>query len=678
MIDTDTTYNTFRRCILAVFFLLQTIGATNAQHRRPVKRIVDANYSDAPLELVLADMSAKAGFDYAYNAADLDKINGNITLVNPEITVQRALDDITRQLPVSYRVKNNVVIISAREKKRGRSVHNILRGIVLDEETGKPLAGVLLTDLELGPLAETDSTGMFSVGIVAQDYLFNLEYSKDGYQTKRVNFTLKSSQALTVGMKRVERELPVLATVKPHNIGSDVRLNLSDKRQIKWEKFFAPAQNQPKSKGLEFIIPEGIQLGLVPSVSTNGKKYREKYNTFSFNLYVGYSAGLEGFELGTIANIETYNVGGTQIAGIANIVGGNTKGLQLSAVTNISSLRLRGAQITGLINVASKGVRGLQLAAYLNTSSGMLKGAQISGGGNYSGGGQGLQLSAIHNRASANAKFTGAQISAGFNLARGNYQGAQISAGFNHARQSGRGMQIAAGMNWADSLWEGGRIAAGLNFSRKTDGFQVAGGLNLAGKTDGIQIAPINLADTVAGLQIGVINLAKKYERGAAIGFFSFVKDGLKTFELSTDELGQASLNFRTGVRKFYNIFGIGYLPGSRENIWTLQYGIGTELRAEKKVSVNLELLGGRVTSDEKTVDGPNIWGRFTPTVSYRIGKSWQLFGGLSLNGQWRDNKELPTLLNTQREKAYLISGISDSPLQTYWWGHRFGLRFDL
>ena len=71
-----------------------------------------------------------------------------------------------------------------------------------------------------------------------------------------------------------------------------------------------------------------LALSIVPQVSLVEYEPNEVPH-LSFNLLAGYYAKLDGFELGGLANLETEEVYGVQIAGLTNVVGGRVKGFPL-------------------------------------------------------------------------------------------------------------------------------------------------------------------------------------------------------------------------------------------------------------------------------------------------------------------------------------------------------------
>lgn len=131
-------------------------------------------------------------------------------------------------------------------------------------------------------------------------------------------------------------------------------------------------------------------FGLLYPLSTNGVQADRYVNRLSFQLLAGTAAGLEGFELAGIGNVEKRYVKGMQVGGVYNIVAGGPEpdssagipgytlqGWQVAGVLNLSRGKSDGVQIGGVTNI-SQDLNGAQIAGVLNKAH-RVKGAQIGG-----------------------------------------------------------------------------------------------------------------------------------------------------------------------------------------------------------------------------------------------------------------------------------------------------------
>jgi hypothetical protein len=184
----------------------------------------------------------------------------------------------------------------------------------------------------------------------------------------------------------------------------------------------------------------------------------------SFNLLGGYTAGIDGFELAGIFNINRRSMRFLQVAGIFNLVGDSTKGVQLSGVYNHVLNNASGLQVGGLVNQSHTFSYGIQLAGLANFDSTAT----------------GLQAAGIINKCHVD-------------------KGAAI-AGLTNIAPDSSGIQIAGILN------VGGNVK----------GMQLAGFMNIAKKVRGFQVGFINVADS-SDYQIGILNINKNGGKSIAV-----------------------------------------------------------------------------------------------------------------------------------------------------------------
>lgn len=126
-----------------------------------------------------------------------------------------------------------------------------------------------------------------------------------------------------------------------------------------------------------FFAYSPFQVSLTPGLSTHGFINSQIVNNFSLNVIGGSTAGVEGYEMAGIFNLNQYNMDGIQIAGVINMVGGSVKGFQMAGLGNLVSRNVSGFQIAGVWNKASN-VKGMQLTGVLNIAK-KVKGVQLAG-----------------------------------------------------------------------------------------------------------------------------------------------------------------------------------------------------------------------------------------------------------------------------------------------------------
>jgi hypothetical protein len=164
------------------------------------------------------------------------------------------------------------------------------------------------------------------------------------------------------------------------------------------------------------------QATLIYPIGVNGVKAPDYSNKFSLNILAGVNGGVNGFELGSIANIDKGSVNGLQIAGVTNITK-NSAGVQLAGLVNYNSGKTRGFHLAAISNVNGDSSKGVGLGI-VNVSKSSHSGLQV-GIINYSKKMKGLQFG-LFNIVSDTNKF----ISAGlFNMVKHGYYELEVATG---------------------------------------------------------------------------------------------------------------------------------------------------------------------------------------------------------------------------------------------------------
>jgi hypothetical protein len=312
-----------------------------------------------------------------------------------------------------------------------------------------------------------------------------------------------------------------------------------------------------------------FQITFVTPLGTNGLDAWNTTNNFSINLLAGYNGGLDGIELSGFGSILKNDMKGSQISGFGNITMETAKGFQASGFFNYNKGYFNGVQTTGFANIITNDAKAWQISGFGNITTQKLDGAQISGFANYSKGN------------------TIGQASGFTNINNGDLEGFQI-AGFVNVN------------------------------TERIEGVQVAGFINYTRKLKGVQIAPFNYVDSL--------------EKGTPIGIFSIVKNGYKTFEISSNETLYGVVSYKTGTKKFYNIISIGASYKNDMVLWGWGYGIGTIKQLKNDWDLAIELLSYKINQDEWFTETLNQNNKLKLTTSKKVSENLNVFGGISWN----------------------------------------------
>lgn len=326
-----------------------------------------------------------------------------------------------------------------------------------------------------------------------------------------------------------------------------------------------------------------MQLTFVHPLGTNGVDGPSVRNNLSLNLFLGVNGGLHGAELGGFGNVILRDAQFLQAAGFLNFVGGHFTGAQAAGFLNIVDESMNGVQGAGFMNIAGNPVRGVQGAGFMNVASRDVEGVQ----------------------------------GAGFmNIASGDVRGAQ-GAGF---------MNISG-----DDVW----------------GIQIAGFMNVSATVKGMQAAGfINITDRLDGLALGTINIIDSVEAGVPIGFLSIVnKGGYFRGAIWAGEAITATAAIKTGLSRFYNLFGFGVHAYNNQKVYGPMYGIGTRIGLGNRWKMHLEAHYYQLLNNGWNATAFHSLNRFQVGFEWLWGQRIGMTAGLAWNLLIEDPAEpLPAL----------------------------------
>ncbi len=323
------------------------------------------------------------------------------------------------------------------------------------------------------------------------------------------------------------------------------------------------------------------QVSFVPGIGTNGKYAPGSTNHFSFYVIGGDNGGVDGFELGTIFNINRQHVQSAQIAGIFNQVGGRVQGFQIAGIFNRVQQSMTAVQLAGITNLVGGPVKGVQVAGVFNEVQQSVNGAQISGVAN---------------------------------IAKGPLTGIQITGVYNQLTDSLDGTQVAGITNIVNGPVKGIQISGIPSVARKeVNGVQIAGIVNYAKNLKGVQIGLVNIADSTSGYSIGLINISPQ----------SFYR-----VAVYANEMMNTNVAFKSGTPRIYGILLSGANFSNDKKMYSFGAGIGKEfsLGKSKMFTLNPELTSQYLYTGTWTFE--NTLNRIQANVHVKLGKYVSVFAG--------------------------------------------------
>lgn len=569
-----------------------------------LEKRVNLNYNNVRLATVLVAIKTQyhVGFSYANNLIPLDK---KVSVSVKDKPLGQALNDLFQETGVTYtlvgdqivlkrgvipRIKSKPIKKAAPSGKPSAPSSNATPGNPNGDEE-KPMEPTADATASLLPLPTLSSET--SEGKPLDETELRKEYQSEQRNLLK-NYLAQTDAAMNYQDSAMSSQLKREFKRLKNNLKGEFKELKKYAKKRNWDSLFVSS----KKDSLRNTDP--VQVSFVPPLSTNGKNNEYSVNRFSLNILAGYSGGLDGVEVGGIANIEKENAKGVQVAGTVNLVRKDVNGFQVAGTVNANGGNLEGAQVAGFLNAsASDSSNAVQVAGFGNIHKGDLLGAQVSGYINVNGG-----------------YVIGPQVAGFMNIAKGPVAGVQAAGFMNINSGNLRGVQAAGFMNVASQNTIGTQVAGFMNITRKDiEGVQVAGFMNQARKVRGSQIGVINFADSISGVQIGFLN---------------FCRNGYRRLEVFGSDAIQANLAFKMGSKKFHNIFAVGISePQQAKPRLSYGYGFGSEFRLGNKFDMNLDLICNQIKENGKLwTDNLNLLNQLKVNFALHPGKRTSLFAG--------------------------------------------------
>lgn len=378
-----------------------------------------------------------------------------------------------------------------------------------------------------------------------------------------------------------------------------------------------------------------FSFGLLAPLNTNGAQAGEYTNGASVNLLIGTSKNEENLVVSGLCSIVSDRAAGVQIAGISNYIGHKGRGVALAGLTNITRKSYKGLQLSGMVNRSGEHSRGVMVGGLGNGTTG---------------------------------RFSGLQFTGMCNIADG-FKGMQFSGLVNYSGDDSKGVMFGGLSNSTKGSFKGVQFAGLLNTAGNVKGIQFAGLLNTAKDVKGLQFAGlVNVAEEVKGVQFAVlVNVAE--ESDFPIGIVNIIEEGEKGIALTYDMLGNAVVSFRSGGKYTYGILGVGYNHKAGGNGITTEAGYGIHIPVCKWFELNNEFKATTIGASS-SLPVLNFGYLFAP--SFRIGKHYNLFGGVSFNYMMSQGTDDIDLF----PENHLWTGHTDKILQQTYIGYQAGLQF--
>ncbi|WP_160713979.1 carboxypeptidase-like regulatory domain-containing protein [Chitinophaga solisilvae] len=552
----------FSRIILIILLTAGLSWQTAAQSL--LNKTVSLEVKRQPLSEVLNQISRQGNFYFSYISNILPQDSLVSISVNRK-SVRHVLD-ILFEGDYVYKESGNYIILL--KKVSGQAYYQI-SGFVTDKRTGMRISNASVYERQQLISTLTNNDGYFRLRLKDKYPTAAISVSKELYADTSLTINTGQDQEVAVTIS------PVTFQLKTVEITSQVE------RTWLGRMLLSSRQKMQSMNLTSFLADKPYQASLAPGLGTHGKMGAQVVNKFSVNILGGYTAGVDGVEIGTGFNIVKGNVKNVQIAGIFNVVGGKTSGVQ----------------IAGLHNNVLDSMNGVQVGGFSNITRGNQEGVQISG---------------VYGQTRGN--FSGVQLSGVLNVSKGNIDGWQVAGVVNVAAKNAKGVQLSGIGNFTQNEFHGVQLTGIGNISKSTvKGVQLSTIFNYARRLDGVQVGLVNIADTTTGYSIGLIN---------------FVKKGYHKVSVFSTETLNLNVAWKSGRKELYSILLAGMNAGT-EKAYQIGYGIGKEIPFNRNFFLAAEITGASLYIGDK--DGINTqMMRMQPMLNLRLGKSVSIFAGPS------------------------------------------------
>lgn len=406
------------RTFLVINILVCALPAASQYHLDQV--IAFAKPASRPLGEVLDDIGEKNGFYFSYNSRSV----AGDSLVTFNEFKGTLIEFLEKTLGPDYEFKETPDYVIIRYAPRTMEVvmeteiesrrSYVLKGYVLDSIGGKGIGKASVYDRKALVSTLSDNDGHFRLVVKRPGESIWLTVNKENYRE------MTMVVLLPVEVKRRVREEKY--AYNPDEADS------SRLERTWFGRFLIGSRQRIQRLNLGgFFAYSPYQLSLIPGLSTHGMFNSQVINQGSVNIIGGYTAGVDGLEMGGVFNINQKDVRFLQMAGVFNLVGGHAEGMQMAGVSNhvvgdVSGVQMggvsnrtgnaKGVQLAGVINMA-KEIEGLQAAGTVNVTL-QSKGMQLAGVANYSSRETDSQIAGVINVA---GKVKGIQLAGLINVA---------------------------------------------------------------------------------------------------------------------------------------------------------------------------------------------------------------------------------------------------------------------
>ena len=250
---------TLRLHLILGFCLLSFLTVTGQ-----TQDVIDIEFKDQPLELVLDSISAKSGYFFSYNA-DLMPKGSLFTLNREQIQIDALLKELFIGTHLEYtKIEDQIILRQVFKDSQGnKRVTTRISGWVRDAETNEPIFGahVFINGSTIGTYSDVDGSYELN-GLKPGNYI--VVYTHVGY--KAAAFEIKSSRPSTYAINAsLNQDINVLKGIEIKSMPL-----VSEENWIRYYRKFSEEfiGNSANANRCSFTNPEILEFAHSDSLET--------------------------------------------------------------------------------------------------------------------------------------------------------------------------------------------------------------------------------------------------------------------------------------------------------------------------------------------------------------------------------------------------------------------------
>lgn len=210
------------------------------------------------IENIFLRIKKQTGYNFVYDPGLIKNVRP-LNLNVKDASLDKVLDECTRDQPFSYEIKYKIIVIKERPIKTNATFalpQQRLTGIIRDEN-GAPLFGATVMIREIKKGATTNQHGEFVIGSLAPG-TYNVVISYIGYQTIETRINIKDNEEATLNLS-LRKSVSPLDEIVVVGYGTQKKINLTGSvATVKGAEFEnRPAMNA--AVGLQGLLP-GVEI----------------------------------------------------------------------------------------------------------------------------------------------------------------------------------------------------------------------------------------------------------------------------------------------------------------------------------------------------------------------------------------------------------------------------------